>query len=76
MFFFFIPISRWAIATVVQLLDIRREPGPSPVGYRTAFRQLNYRWILGVISFSRLSAMAFPVAAPATLPAPVSKGFV
>jgi hypothetical protein len=31
---FFIPISRWAIAPVFQLLDVRREPGLSPVGYQ------------------------------------------
>ncbi len=29
---FFNPISRWAIAPVFQLLDIRREPGLSPNG--------------------------------------------
>jgi len=29
----FNPISRWAIAPVFQLLDIRREPGLSPNGY-------------------------------------------
>jgi hypothetical protein len=27
-------ISRWAIALVFQLLDIRREPGLSPFGYQ------------------------------------------
>jgi hypothetical protein len=31
---FFIPISRWAIAPVFKLLDIRREPGLSPFGYQ------------------------------------------
>jgi hypothetical protein len=29
----FMPISRWAITPVFQLLDIRREPGLSPFGY-------------------------------------------
>ena len=28
------PISRWALAPVFQLLDIRREPGLSPFGYQ------------------------------------------
>jgi hypothetical protein len=31
---FFNPSSRWAIAPVFQLLDIRREPGLSPFGYQ------------------------------------------
>jgi len=30
---FFNPMSRWAIAPVFQLHDIRREPGLSPFGY-------------------------------------------
>ncbi|MCY2977130.1 MAG: hypothetical protein NTU79_00460 [Planctomycetota bacterium] len=31
---FFIPISRWALAPVFQLLDMRREPGLLPFGYQ------------------------------------------
>jgi hypothetical protein len=36
-------MSRWAIAPVFQLLDIRREPGLSPVGYQFVSREDSYR---------------------------------
>ena len=40
---FFNPISRWEIAPVFQLLDIRREPGLSPFGYPFVSREDSYR---------------------------------
>jgi hypothetical protein len=40
---FFIRISRWAIAPVFQLLDIRREPGLSPFGYQFVSLEDSYR---------------------------------
>jgi len=40
---FFIPISRWAIAPVLQLLDIRREPGLSPFGFQFVSLEDSYR---------------------------------
>jgi len=40
---FFNPISRWALAPVFQLLDIRREPGLSPFGYQFVSLEDSYR---------------------------------
>ena len=40
---FFNPISRWAIAPVFQLLDIRREPGLSPNGTQFVSIEDSYR---------------------------------
>ena len=40
---FFNPISRWAIAPVFQLLDIRREPGLSPFGTQFVSIEDSYR---------------------------------
>jgi len=50
---FFIPISRWAIAPVFPLLDNRREPGLSPVGYQFVSLEDSYRcaYIQKLLSF-------------------------
>ncbi|MCY2981712.1 MAG: hypothetical protein NTU79_23880 [Planctomycetota bacterium] len=40
---FFNPMSRWALAPVFQLLDIRREPGLSPFGTQLVSLEDSYQ---------------------------------
>ncbi len=53
-------MSRWAIAPVFQLFDIRREPGLSPVGYQFVSREDSYDVLSSDVSvFFRVSAIRF-----------------